>query len=72
MPLTRYINGIAFEPEALRHISAAFESACDALGLVDRNDPLVEIVAKQVISIAMTGERDIDRLRQRTIEALTT
>ena len=36
----------------------AFEKACRALGLADRVDPATHTVARRVIELAKTGERD--------------
>jgi hypothetical protein len=70
MPITRFIQGAAFDPEQVESLSAAFTKACHELGLVDRTDPLVEIVATKIISIAKNGERDPDRLCRQAIAAL--
>ena len=40
----------------------AFENACKILKLVDRSDPLTELVAVKIIELAASGERDPDRL----------
>ena len=41
-----------------------------ASGLVDRTDPLTEIVAKKVIECAQFGERDRARLRDGALKLL--
>jgi len=46
-----------------------FEDVLQTLGLVDRQDPLTEMVAKKVIELAQAGERDPARLKQLTLEA---
>ena len=40
------------------------------LGLVDGNDPRAEIIAKSIIRVAATGERDPEKLKDRAIHAL--
>lgn len=62
MPITRYLREAAFDPKAIEAMSAAFESACVSLQLLDRDDPLTEIVARKVIEIAGAGERDPERI----------
>ena len=69
MPIRRLIERGAFEPELIAIVSDVFEDVLQALGLVDRQDPLTEMVAKKVIELAQTGERDPVRLRQLTLEA---
>jgi len=46
-----------------------FEDALRTLGLVDRQDPLTAMIAREVIELAQDGERDPDRLKQLTLEA---
>jgi hypothetical protein len=49
-------------------MAKAYESALVALQLSDRQDPLTEIVAKKILEIAETGERDPIRLRDRALK----
>ena len=44
--------------EEIDGLTTAYEQALLALGLVDRNDRLAEMVAKKVIEIWQTGVRD--------------
>jgi len=46
------------EPEEISRLVTAYEQALRGIGLVDRNDPLSEMVAKRVIKIAQSGVRD--------------
>ena len=70
MPIVRFLEGSSFDPESLRVIVTAYEEARQALGLVDRNDPLTETVARKIIEVAETGERDPTVIRQRAIDNL--
>jgi hypothetical protein len=70
MPLTPFLKEAAFDPQAIEAISAAFEAVCASLQLVDRNDPVTEIVARKVIEVAGTGERDPVRIRDLVLLAL--
>jgi hypothetical protein len=40
----------------------AYELALSELGLSDRRDPFTEIVAKLIIEVAQTGEKDPSRI----------
>jgi hypothetical protein len=46
--------------------------ACAALRLIDRTDPLAEVVAKKIIEHAQRGERDPNRLREAVLRDLQT
>ena len=70
MPIVRFLEGSSFDPESLRVIVTAYEEARQALGLVDRSDPLTETVARKIIEVAKTGERDPKVIRQRAIDDL--
>ena len=50
-------------------MSAAYEGACKALGLVDRSDPLTQLVAKKIIALATDGQRDPERIRAEALKA---
>jgi len=69
VPIHRLVKTGTFEPEQLAVLGGVFEDVLQALGLVDRHDPLTELVAKKVIELAQTGERDPVRLKQLTLEA---
>ena len=47
-----------FGPERLKSMSAAYESACAALGLVLRDDPATRIVAERIVEHAQRGVSD--------------
>jgi hypothetical protein len=67
VPLHRLLQNCAFDQEAIDIMATAFEGTCLALGLADGH-PRREYVAKAIIELAQQGERDPERLRDRTIE----
>lgn len=70
MTIHRLLQDKAFGPEEIACMITAYEGALRALGLIDRTDPITEIVAKKIIEIAQTGERDPARLRAQAIAGL--
>jgi hypothetical protein len=70
MPIIRLLEREAFDPEDITVLVAAFEDALSTLGLVNRADPLTELVAKKIIECAQTGERDPIRLRDYVLKSL--
>jgi hypothetical protein len=50
-------------------MGSVFEDVLQTLGLVDRTDPLVDVVAKKIIELAQTGVRDPARLKQLVLDA---
>jgi len=65
VPIRRYLEAdSSFGPEDLNRIGEAFSAALDKLGLSDRNDPMVEIVARRIIRAALAGERNPIKLTE--------
>ena len=58
MPIKRLLAGYQLEPEEVEILIAAFNRALRSLGVVDRNDPLTELIAREIIEIGATGVRD--------------
>jgi hypothetical protein len=70
VPLTPYVSEGVFDPPAIEAMTAAFNAACLSLHLAVRDDPVTEIVARKVIEIAGTGERDPERIFDLVLLAL--
>jgi hypothetical protein len=62
MAIYRLLQNSAFGPEEIARMTTAYEDALRVLGLTDRADPMTEILAKKIIEIAQTGERDPARI----------
>jgi hypothetical protein len=58
MPIRAHIPSGCFSQDEIDILTAAFERSLTLLRLKDRNDPLIEIVAKRVVEIAQSGEMD--------------
>ena len=69
MPITPYLDGFSFDPEAKRVMGIAFEMTCVALR-VKRTDPIAETAAKRIIELAKDGERNPDRLCEEALDAV--
>jgi hypothetical protein len=70
MPLTPYLQGTVFDPKTIEAMSAAFNAVRDSLLLVNRDDPRTQIIARKVVEVAGTGERDPESLRDLVLLAL--
>lgn len=58
MPINRLFRDGKIKPEDVERLNHAFTFALSALSLVDRNDPICEIVARKVIEIDAAGTSD--------------
>jgi hypothetical protein len=70
MPIRRLLKDAAYGPDEVATICAAFEGACKTLGLTDRNDPVVETVAKAIFRAAEYGAGSADQIQQRALMVL--
>ena len=52
MTIKKYMSGATFGPETIKDMTTALERIRTVLRLEDPDDPLVEVVAKKVISLA--------------------
>jgi hypothetical protein len=59
-----------FEPEEVAGLTTAYDAALQLLRLTDRTDPVTEIIAKKIIEIARSGERDPSKICARAIKEL--
>jgi hypothetical protein len=66
----RLLQGSAFEPDDIVRMTTAYEKALILLGLRSRTDPLTELVAKYIVEIAQTGEKDFETICTLAIERL--
>jgi hypothetical protein len=70
MAIYRLLKGTPLEPELIRSLEAAYEKTLRAIGLVDRNDPITEMIARKIIEIARTGVQDPAQLSAMAIEEI--
>jgi hypothetical protein len=68
MPVTKFLEGFKFDPEARRVMSVAFEMTCAALRYTQRPDVAHETVTKRIIELAKNGVRNPDRLCERVLD----
>ena len=62
MPIRQYLQGHRVDPETARLLGVAFEMALVTLKQRREIDPLRDAVARKIIELAETGERDPERL----------
>ena len=66
--MCQLLEKTTFAPEEVREVSAAYEKALRKLGLVERNDPVTELIASKMIGLAQRGVRERKRLIQITLK----
>ena len=70
MPIDDLLKRRGIEPEDSDRLKLAFSLAVKGLYLVDRNDPICEIVAHKVIEIGLNGTRDPQEIAALAIKQL--
>ncbi|MEH2501429.1 pyrimidine operon attenuation protein/uracil phosphoribosyltransferase [Bradyrhizobium sp. AZCC 1578] len=58
MPIYRLLQNMPMGPEEISRLTTAYEQALRAIGIVDRGDPLAELLARKIIEVAQTGIRE--------------
>jgi hypothetical protein len=66
----RLLQHAVFEDDAVKAMTMAYEDVLRELKLANRADPLTEIIAKKIIELARTGERDPTRLCEDALQAI--
>ena len=70
MAIYRLLKNCTLEPKEISRIRTAYEQALHILCVKDRDDPLTEMIAKNIIKIAQTGVHDAAQLSALAIKAL--
>jgi hypothetical protein len=66
----RLLQRSAFGQEDIDRMAKAYEDALSALRVDNRSDPVAEKIARKIIEVAQTGERDPTEIRKRALEDL--
>ena len=65
-----FFQDVAFDPDLTHAMGEAFERACRSLRDVGQPDIVKEVIARRIIEVAKTGERDPERLSDHALLAL--
>jgi hypothetical protein len=70
MPINRLLKQGNFTPGEVERLNRAFARALSILGLVDRNDPICELVARSVISVYVAGTHEPEDIAKSAVAQL--
>jgi hypothetical protein len=70
MAIYRLIANGSFGPDEIKVMTAAYEDALIDLRVANRDDPITELIAKAIVNVTATGERDPILIKERAISAL--
>jgi len=70
MAIYRLISIGSFGPDEIKVMTAAYEAALSDLAVTNRDDPVTELIARAIVNITATGERDSTLTKERALNAL--
>lgn len=70
MPINLLLARRKLSSDEIDNLNLAFDQALRSLNLVDRNDPLSEIVAKKIIEVSARGVRDATEIANVVVSQL--
>jgi hypothetical protein len=62
-------NG-SFGPDEIEVMKTAYEAALVEVGVTDRNDPITDLIAKTIVNVTASGERNPKEVMERALNAL--
>ena len=65
-----FLREAVFDPEIIQVMTGAYEELLGELELADRDDPLAEVIAKEVIEAARLGVHDVVEMRLWVLNSL--
>jgi hypothetical protein len=70
MAIYRLLQNSPLGPEEIAILTDAYERTLRTLSVVDRNDPLTEMIARKVIELGQRGVREAKQLSELAIKEL--
>ena len=70
MAIYRLIANGSFGPDEIEVMTTAYEAALIEVPVADRNDPMTELIAKSIVNVTASGERDPKQVMERALNAL--
>jgi hypothetical protein len=70
MAIYKLIANGSFGPQEIEAMSAAYENALIDLGITNRDDLVTELIAKSIVNVISTGERNPKLIKERAINLL--
>jgi hypothetical protein len=70
MAVYRLLQNSPLGPEEIAVLTDAYERTLRRLSLVDRKDPLTELIARKIIELAQRGVREAKQLSELAIKEL--
>lgn len=70
MAIYKLIANGSFGPDEIKVMTEAYEGALIDLGIANRDDPVTELIAKSIVNVTASGERNPILVKERAVNAL--
>lgn len=70
MPINRLLANGKLEPDEIKKLDAAYTDALRSSSLIDRNDPLCEIIARKIIEVGAADDSDPRQIANRAVKKI--
>ena len=70
MAIYKLIANGSFGPDEINVMKAAYEAALIDVGVTNADDPITELIAKSIVNVTASGERDPKAVMERALNAL--
>jgi hypothetical protein len=70
MAIYKLIANGSFGPDEIEVMKAAYEAALVGVGVTNSDDPITELIAKSIVNVTASGERDPHQVMERALNAL--
>jgi len=68
--ICRFLQSSVFGPEAIERMATAYENTLRTVRLNEEAGPVNEVIAKKIVEIAQSGERDPARITALALKQL--
>ncbi len=70
MAIYKLIANGSFGPAEIEIMKVAYEAALVDVGVTSPNDPITDLIAKAIVSVTASGERNPKEVMERALNAL--
>jgi len=70
MAIHKLIANGSFGPDEIEVMRAAYEAALIDVGVTNPDEPITDLIAKSIVNVAATGERNPKEVMERALNAL--
>ena len=70
MAIYKLIANGSFGPDEIEVMKAAYKAALVDVGITNPDDPITELIAKAIVNVTASGERNPKKVMERALNAL--